>query len=180
VLEAVMMNPLRTGLLATLAEMGADIEVLARRSEGGEEVADLRVRASSLQGVEVPPERAPSMIDEYPVLAVAAAFAQGTTRMRGLAELRVKESDRLAATGAALIANGVEVLIEGDDLIVHGKGFVPGGGGIATHMDHRIAMSFLVMGLASRRPVLVDDTAFIATSFPDFLGLMRRLGAQFG
>jgi 3-phosphoshikimate 1-carboxyvinyltransferase len=180
VLEAVMMNPLRTGLLATLAEMGADIEVLARRSEGGEEVADLRVRASPLQGVEVPPERAPSMIDEYPVLAVAAAFAQGRTRMRGLAELRVKESDRLAATGAALIANGVEVLIEGDDLIVHGKGFVPGGGGIATHMDHRIAMSFLVMGLASRRPVLVDDTAFIATSFPDFLGLMRRLGAQFG
>jgi 3-phosphoshikimate 1-carboxyvinyltransferase len=180
VLEAVMMNPLRTGLLATLSEMGAEIEVLEPRSEGGEEVADLRVRASALRGVEVPPERAPSMIDEYPVLAVAAAFAQGTTRMRGLAELRVKESDRLAATAAGLIANGVEVLVEGDDLIVHGKGSVAGGGSIATHMDHRIAMAFLVMGLASRKPVAVDDTAFIATSFPDFLGLMRRLGADFG
>jgi len=120
------------------------------------------------------------MIDEYPVLAVAAAFAEGTTRMRGLAELRVKESDRLAATAAGLIANGVEVLIEGDDLTVHGKGSVAGGGSIATHMDHRIAMAFLVMGLASGKPVAVDDTAFIATSFPDFLGLMRRLGADFG
>ena len=138
------------------------------------------MRASVLRGVEVPPQRAPSMIDEYPVLAVAAAFGEGTTRMRGLAELRVKESDRLAATAAGLIANGVEVLIEGDDLIVHGKGLVPGGGAIATHMDHRIAMAFLVMGLAARKPVAVDDTAFIATSFPDFLGLMRRLGAEFG
>jgi 3-phosphoshikimate 1-carboxyvinyltransferase len=179
VLEAVMMNPLRTGLLATLREMGAEIEVLERRSEGGEEVADLRVRASTLRGVEVPPQRAPSMIDEYPVLAVAAAFARGTTRMRGLAELRVKESDRLAATAAGLIANGVEAAIEGDDLIVHGKGAVPGGGSITTHMDHRIAMAFLVMGLASRAPVAVDDTGFIATSFPDFVGLMRRLGAEF-
>jgi len=120
------------------------------------------------------------MIDEYPILAVAAAFAQGTTRMRGLAELRVKESDRLAATAAGLIANGIEAQVEGDDLIVHGKGFVSGGGSVVTHMDHRIAMSFLVMGLASRKPVAVDDTAFIATSFPDFLGLMRRLGADFG
>ncbi len=179
VLEAVMMNPLRTGLLATLSEMGAEIEVLDPRTEGGEEVADLRVRASALHGVEVPPERAPSMIDEYPVLAVAAAFAEGTTRMRGLAELQVKESDRLAATAAGLIANRVEAQVEGDDLIVHGKGFVPGGGSIATHMDHRIAMAFLVMGLASGKPVAVDDTAFIATSFPDFLGLMRRLGADF-
>jgi 3-phosphoshikimate 1-carboxyvinyltransferase len=179
VLEAVMMNPLRTGLLATLSEMGADIEVLDRRSEGGEEVADLRVRAGALRGVDVPPRRAPSMIDEYPVLAVAAAFAEGTTRMRGLAELRVKESDRLAATAAGLLANGVEVLIEADDLIVHGKGSAPGGGRITTHMDHRIAMAFLVMGLASKKPVAVDDTAFIATSFPDFLGLMRRLGAEF-
>ncbi len=178
-LEAVMMNPLRTGLLATLLDMGAGIEVIGRRSEGGEEVADLRVRASALQGVEVPPERAPSMIDEYPVLAVAAAFAEGTTRMRSLAELRVKESDRLAATAAGLIANGIEAEIEGDDLVVHGKGFVPGGGSIATHMDHRIAMAFLVMGLAARKPVAVDDTGFIATSFPDFLGLMRRLGAEF-
>ena len=179
-LEAVMMNPLRTGLVAALSKMGADIEVLDRRSEGGEEVAHLRVRASTLKGVEVPPERAPSMIDEYPILAVAAAFAEGTTRMRGLAELRVKESDRLATTAAGLIASGVDAAIEGDDLIVHGKGFVAGGGRIATHMDHRIAMSFLVMGLASRKPVAVDDTAFIATSFPDFLGLMRRLGADFG
>jgi len=179
VLEAVMMNPLRTGLLATLSEMGADIEVLDRRSEGGEEVADLRVRASMLRGVDVSPHRAPSMIDEYPVLAVAAAFAEGTTRMRGLAELRVKESDRLAATTAGLVANGVEVSVEGDDLLVHGKGSVPGGGAITAHMDHRIAMAFLVMGLASRKPVAVDDTAFIATSFPDFLGLMRRLGAEF-
>jgi 3-phosphoshikimate 1-carboxyvinyltransferase len=113
------------------------------------------------------------------VLAVAAAFARGTTRMRGLAELRVKESDRLAATAAGLIANGVDAAIEGDDLIVHGKGAVPGGGSITTHMDHRIAMAFLVMGLASRAPVAVDDTAFIATSFPDFVGLMRRLGAEF-
>jgi len=180
VLEAVMMNPLRTGLVATLLDMGAQIELLEPRSEGGEEVAELRVRASALRGVEVPPQRAPSMIDEYPVLAVAAAFGEGATRMRGLAELRVKESDRLAATAAGLIANGVEVLIEGDDLIVHGKGLVPGGGAIATHMDHRIAMAFLVMGLAARKPVAVDDTAFIATSFPDFLGLMRRLGAEFG
>ena len=160
--------------------MGADIEVLERRSEAGEELADLRVRAGTLKGVEVPPARAPSMIDEYPILAVAAAFAEGTTRMRGLAELRVKESDRLAATAAGLIANGVEAVIEGDDLIVDGKGFAPGGGSIATHMDHRIAMSFLVMGLAARQPVMVDDTGFIATSFPDFLGLMRRLGAEFG
>src|SRR6202521_2788933 len=180
VLEAVMMNPLRTGLLATLAEMGADIEVLARRSEGGEEVADLRVRASPLQGVEVPPERAPSMIDEYPVLAVAAAFAQGTTRMRGLAELRVKESDRLAAVAAGLAANGVAHEIAGDDLIVHGRGRVRGGGTVATHMDHRIAMAFLVMGLASDRPVAVDDASFVATSFPGFVELMGKLGADLG
>src|SRR5262249_12365423 len=178
VVEAVMMNPLRTGLLATLSEMGADIEVLDRRSEGGEEVADLRVRASMLRGVDVSPHRAPSMIDEYPVLAVAAAFAEGTTRMRGLAELRVKESDRLAATTAGLVANGVEVSVEGDDLLVHGKGSVPGGGAITAHMDHRIAMAFLVMGLASRKPVAVDDTAFIAASFPYFLGLIRRLRAE--
>jgi 3-phosphoshikimate 1-carboxyvinyltransferase len=179
VLEAVMMNPLRTGLLATLCAMGAGIEVIEPRSEGGEEIADLRVRASALRALDVPPERAPSMIDEYPVLAVAAAFAEGTTRMRGLAELRVKESDRLAGTAASLLANGVEAAIEGDDLIVHGKGFVPGGGSIATHMDHRIAMAFLVMGLASQKPVAVDDTSFIATSFPEFIALMRRLGAEF-
>ena len=152
VIEGMMMNPLRTGLLATLEEMGALIEVLDRRSEGGEEVADLRVRASDLRGVDVPATRAPSMIDEYPILAVAASFAAVTTRMRGLAELRVKESDRLAAVAEGLAANGVECAIQGDDLLVAGtRGWARGGGLVATHMDHRIAMSFLVMGLG-RRP----------------------------
>jgi len=179
ILEGVMMNPLRSGLLATLGEMGAAIERLETRNEGGEEVADLRVRGGALRGVEVPAERAPSMIDEYPVLAVAAAFAEGTTVMRGLKELRVKESDRLAATAALLRANGAAVEIEGDDLIVHGRGGRAGGGGmVATHMDHRIAMAALVMGLASERPVGIDDGAFIATSFPGFVELMRSLGAD--
>jgi 3-phosphoshikimate 1-carboxyvinyltransferase len=177
VLEGVMTNALRTGLITTLREMGAEIETLATRNDG-EEVADLRVRASALRGVEVPPERAPTMIDEYPVLAVAASFAEGTTRMRGLKELRVKESDRLAATAAMLRANGVTVEIAGDDLIVHGTGRAPGGGLVETHMDHRIAMSAVVMGLASAAPVKVDDTAFIATSFPGFVDLMRRLGGE--
>jgi len=177
-LEAVMTNPLRTGLYATLKEMGAKIETLATRDDGGEEVADLRVTACALKGVEVPPERAPSMIDEYPILAVAASFAQGATRMRGLKELRVKESDRLEATAAMLRANGVEVAIEGDDLIVEGKPTVPGGGQVVTHMDHRIAMSALVMGLASEQPVRIDDSAFIATSFPGFVELMHSLGAD--
>jgi 3-phosphoshikimate 1-carboxyvinyltransferase len=178
VLEGVMLNVTRTGLFKTLREMGAQIEELDRRNEGGEDVADLRVRASALRGVEVPPERAPFMIDEYLVLGVAAAFAEGTTRMRGLKELRVKESDRLAATAAMLRVNGIDAEIEGDDLIVHGKGRAMGGGLVATHMDHRIAMSALVLGLASEKPVQVDDTAFIATSFPDFAGLMRRMGAE--
>ena len=177
VLSDVMTNPLRTGLITTLREMGADIEALDLRG-AGEEMADFRVCASTLRGVEVPPERAPSMIDEYPVLAVAAAFAEGTTRMRGLKELRVKESDRLAAVAAGLKANGVAVEIEGDDLIVHGSGRAAGGGMVTTHMDHRIAMSFLVMGLASERPVAVDDIAIIATSFPGFVDLMRGLGAE--
>ncbi len=173
ILDGVMMNPLRTGLLTTLGEMGASIEQLERRNEGGEDVADLRVRAGPLRGVEVPAARAPSMIDEYPVLAVAAAFAEGTTVMRGLKELRVKESDRLAATAALLRANGVAVEIEGDDLIVHGKGRAAGGGVVVTHMDHRIAMAALVIGLASERPVQIDDGTFIATSFPGFVELMR-------
>jgi 3-phosphoshikimate 1-carboxyvinyltransferase len=177
VLENVMMNPLRTGLFTTLREMGAKIETIATRDDG-EEVADLRVVASKLKGVEVPPERAPAMIDEYPILAVAASFAEGTTRMRGLKELRVKESDRLEATAAMLRNNGVSVEIEGDDLIVHGKGMAQGGGEVATHMDHRIAMSALVMGLASNEPVRIDDGAFIATSFPGFVELMRSLGAD--
>jgi 3-phosphoshikimate 1-carboxyvinyltransferase len=178
VIEGVMTNPLRSGLLTTLIEMGADVAFLGQREEGGEEVADLVVKASALTGVDVPAERAPTMIDEYPVLAVAASFATGETRMRGLHELRVKESDRLAAVYAGLIACGVEARIEGDDLIVTGRSGVPGGGeAIATHLDHRIAMSFLVMGLASDQPVAIDDAAMIATSFPDFVALMRGLGA---
>ena len=178
VLEGVMTNPLRTGLFVTLREMGAEIETLSTKTDGGEEVADLRVKASTLRGVEVPAARAPSMIDEYPILAVLASFAEGTTRMRGLSELRVKESDRLAATAQMLRVNGVDVEIEGDDLIVHGKGRAPGGGVVATHMDHRLAMSALVMGLASEQPVGVDDAAFIVTSFPGFVELMRGLGAE--
>ena len=178
ILEGVMLNPLRAGLIDTLAEMGAAIEPLNRRMEGGEEVADLRVRGSALRGVEVPAARAPSMIDEYPVLAVAASFAEGTTAMRGLKELRVKESDRLAGTADMLRANGVTVEIDGDDLIVAGRGRAPGGGLVSTHMDHRLAMSALVMGLASERPVKIDDGSFIATSFPDFVALMRGLGAD--
>jgi 3-phosphoshikimate 1-carboxyvinyltransferase len=178
IIEAVMMNPLRTGLLATLLEMGAEIERLDERDEGGETVADLRVRASRLTGVDVPAHRAPSMIDEYPVLAVAAAFAEGTTRLHGLHELRVKESDRLAAVAAGLKAAGVPHAIEGDDLLVHGlAGKVPGGAKVATHLDHRIAMSFLVMGLAARDGMAVDDGAMIQTSFPTFVPLMRALGA---
>jgi 3-phosphoshikimate 1-carboxyvinyltransferase len=178
VLEAVMTNPLRTGLLTTLREMGASIELADKRDDGGEEIVDLRVRTSTLKGVDVPAERAPSMIDEYPVLAVAASFAEGVTRMRGLQELRVKESDRLAATADMLRANGVVAEIEGDDLIVQGKGRPAGGAEVKTHMDHRIAMSALVMGLASENPVRVDDSAFIATSFPGFVELMRSIGAD--
>ena len=178
VLEALMTNPLRTGLLTTLREMGASIEIVDKRDDGGEEIVDLRVRTSALKGVDVPAERAPSMIDEYPILAVAASFAEGVTRMRGLQELRVKESDRLAATADMLSANGVAVEIEGDDLIVQGKGRPTGGAEVKTHMDHRIAMSALVMGLASEHPVRIDDSTFIATSFPGFAELMRSVGAD--
>jgi 3-phosphoshikimate 1-carboxyvinyltransferase len=179
VLTDVMTNPLRTGLFTTLRAMGGSIEESEVRGDAGEPMAQFRVRASRLRGVEVPPERAPSMIDEYLVLAVAAGFAEGTTIMRGLQELRVKESDRLEATAAMLRVNGVKVEIVGDDMIVEGRGHVPGGGLVATHMDHRIAMSALVMGLASDKPVTVDDTAFIATSFPTFIPMMRGLGAEF-
>lgn len=179
VLPDVMTNPLRTGLFTTLREMGASIEETGLRGDAGEPMAQLRVRGSKLRGVEVPPERAPSMIDEYLVLAVAASFAEGTTIMRGLQELRVKESDRLEATAAMLRVNGVKVEISDDDLIVEGRGYVPGAGLVATHMDHRIAMSALVMGLAADKPIKVDDTTFIATSFPDFIPMMRSLGAEF-
>ncbi len=178
VLPDVMTNPLRAGLIATLREMGADIAEEETRRDGGEAMASLRVRHSALRGVEVPPQRAPAMIDEYPILAVAAAFAEGTTVMRGLKELRVKESDRLAATADMLRRNGIDVEISGDDLAVRGRGHAQGGGLVATHMDHRIAMAALVLGLAADKPVRVDDAAFIATSFPGFADLMRRLGGD--
>ena len=175
--EGVGLNPLRTGLLTTLREMGADLTVTGERTEAGEPVGDLTVRHSALRGVDVPPERAPAMIDEFPILAVAAAFAAGTTRMRGLAELRVKESDRLAATAAMLQAAGSQVVVEADDLLVHGAGRLPGGCTVATHMDHRLAMSALVLGQVTEAPVAVDDASFIETSFPGFARLMRGLGA---
>jgi 3-phosphoshikimate 1-carboxyvinyltransferase len=171
-------NPLRTGLLDTLVEMGADIALEQPRQSGAEPVADLRVRAGRLTGVHVPAERAPRMIDEYPILAVIAACAEGTTRLDGLAELRVKESDRLAAIARGLAACGVGVSELHDGLIIEGKGRPPAGGAtIETKLDHRIAMAFLVLGLAAERPVGVDDGSPIATSFPDFVGLMGRLGA---
>ena len=180
VVEGITLNPHRAGLYTTLMEMGGDIEVMNQREEGGEPVADLRVRSSTLKGIDVPPERAASMIDEYPVLAVAAAFAEGTTRMNGIHELRVKESDRIAATASGLRANGVKVHETEDSMTVEGRaGEVGGAGHVATHMDHRIAMSFLVMGLAAQKPVTVDDAAMIATSFPGFTKLMRSLGASF-
>jgi 3-phosphoshikimate 1-carboxyvinyltransferase len=175
----VMLNPLRTGLFATLQSMGADLSFTNRRNLGGEEVADITARSSILRSVDVPADRAPSMIDEYPILAIAAAFAQGATRAHGLAELRVKESDRLAAIIAGLRACGVAAHDEGDTLVVQGADSAPrGGGSVATHGDHRIAMSFLVLGLAAREPVTVDEAEMIATSFPGFADLMRGLGAH--
>jgi len=177
-IEGVMTNPLRTGLFETLREMGADIEFIDPRIEGGEEIADIKVNYSKLRGVDVPASRAPSMIDEYPILAIAASFAEGETRMRGLSELRVKESDRLAAIAEGLKLNGVSCSIIDDDLIVQGS-TVQGGGFVETHLDHRIAMSFLVMGLASKQTVTVDDAQMISTSFPQFRSLMQNLGAQF-
>ena len=176
----VSQNPTRNGLYTTLVEMGADIEFQNPREEGGEPVADLRVRFSALKGIEVPEERAASMIDEYPVLSVVAACAEGRTVMRGVKELRVKESDRIDAMARGLEACGVRIEEEEDVLIVHGLGAggVPGGATCKTHIDHRIAMSFLVLGLAAQKPVSVDDGSPIATSFPLFEGLMAGLGAQ--
>ena len=176
-LPAILLNPRRTGLIQTLLEMGARIEIQNRRSSGGEEIGDLIVRHSDLNGVTVPADRAPSMIDEYPILSVAAAFARGKTVMLGLDELRVKESDRLEAIIAGLKANGVRYSVSGDDLTVEGMTEVPGGGTVTTHLDHRIAMSFLTMGLASQKPVTVDDVTMIATSFPEYQDLMSGLGA---
>jgi len=180
VIENVLLNPTRTGFFETLRDMGADIEILRQHDEAGEPVGDLHIRSSDLKGVRVPPERAPSMIDEYPMLAALAAFANGETRMEGLAELKVKESDRLAATAAGLAACGVEARVEGDDLIVSGRGTVQGGGLVETQMDHRIAMAFLTLGLGAEEPVTVDDIGMIATSFPAFVPLMSGLGAQLG
>jgi 3-phosphoshikimate 1-carboxyvinyltransferase len=178
--EGILVNPTRTGFYTTLKEMGADVTFLNAREEGGEPIADIRARGSKLKGVTVPPERAPSMIDEYPVLAAIASIADGVTRMEGLAELKVKESDRLAATAAGLTANGVDARVEGDALIVRGGTTVKGGGTVTTHLDHRIAMAFLTLGLISDGPVTVDDARVIATSFPEFRGLMERLGARYG
>jgi len=179
-IPAILLNPRRTGLIETLLEMGARIEILNRRVSGGEEIGDLKVRHSALKAVTVPAARAPSMIDEYPILSVAAAFAEGDTVMQGLEELRVKESDRLSAIARGLEANDVAYAETPDGLTVTGRGAVRGGGTVATHMDHRIAMSFLTMGLAANEAVTVDDTAMIATSFPAYEKLMRDLGADFG
>jgi 3-phosphoshikimate 1-carboxyvinyltransferase len=177
-IEGVLVNETRTGFYTTLGEMGADVAFANPREENGEPIADIRVRHRPLTGVVVPAARAPSMIDEYPVLSAVAAYASGETRMEGLAELKVKESDRLAATAAGLAANGVAARVDGDTLIVAGRGAPRGGGRVATHMDHRIAMAFLILGLGSDRPVEVDDITFVATSFPAFTGLMGEIGAR--
>jgi 3-phosphoshikimate 1-carboxyvinyltransferase len=178
-IPAILLNPRRIGLIETLLEMGADIEIQNRRISGGEEIGDLIVQHSVLKGVTVPAARAPSMIDEYPILAVAAAFAEGDTVMQGLEELRVKESDRLSAIARGLEANGVAIAETPDSLTVTGARDVAGGGTVQTHLDHRIAMAFLTLGMVTREPVTVDDTAMIATSFPNYQDLMRGLGAAF-
>jgi len=180
VIENVLVNPTRTGFYTTLEEMGADITFENSRDQGGEPVSDLRVKYSALKALRVPAERAPSMIDEYPVLAALAAYAEGEeTIMEGLAELRVKESDRLGATESGLIACGVDAHVEDDNLIVRGGGHVKGGATIRTHMDHRIAMAFLTLGVQADEPVTVDDVSMIETSFPDFVATMQSLGADF-
>ncbi len=175
--NGVGLNPLRTGLFESLREMGAELTIRNPRTQGGESLGDVVVEYTELAAIDVPPERAPSMIDEYPILAIACAFARGISRLRGLSELRVKESDRLAATAAMLRSGGVRVEIEGDDLIVHG-GAPPGAGLVETHMDHRLAMSALVFGQATQEPMQIDDASFIDTSFPGFVALMRQLGAK--
>ena len=182
--EGVLLNPLRTGLFLTLQDMGADLVISNERDEGGERVGDVTARHSQLRGVDVPAERAPSMIDEYPVLAAAAAYAQGPTRMRGIGELRVKESDRIAMMAQGLAASGVGVEEEPEGLIVAGTARanhrVKGGGLVRTHGDHRIAMAHLILGLGAEEPVSVDEPGMIATSFPGFGALMAGLGAEIG
>jgi len=178
-IEGMLLNPFRIGLLTTLQEMGADLVIENAREEGGEPVGDVTARYSRLSGVDVPAERAPSMIDEYPALAVAAAFADGETRMNGVGEMRVKESDRIALMAAGLEACGVDVEEEPEVLIVRGSGEAPrGGASVETHGDHRIAMSHLVLGLAAEGAVSVDEPEMIATSFPTFVSLMQNLGAE--
>jgi 3-phosphoshikimate 1-carboxyvinyltransferase len=177
--EGVLLNPLRTGLFETLKEMGADLSIENARTESGEPVGDLVARASRLKGVVVPPDRAPAMIDEYPILAIAAAFAEGETVMDGIGELRVKESDRIALTVAGLVACGVDAREMAEGMIVRGRGVPPrGGASVTTHGDHRIAMAHLVLGLAADAAVSVDEPGMIATSFPTFVSLMQGLGAS--
>lgn len=181
VIENVMMNPLRAGIFTTLIEMGANLEIYNERVVAGEKIADLRARHSSLKGIVVPPERAPSMIDEYPILAIAAAFADGETIMDGIGELRVKESDRIKMVYDGLVANGIEAEEGKESLRVFGKaGAKPkGGANVTTHGDHRIAMSFLILGMASQNGVKVDEAEMIGTSFPNFVDLMTSLGGEF-
>ncbi len=174
--HGVLINPLRAGLFETLLDMGGQLGFTNRRTVGGEPVADITARGSALRGFAVPAARAPSMIDEYPILAVVAAFAEGETVMHGIGELRVKESDRLAAILNGLAACGIQASADGDTLRV--KGGRPHGAAVATHGDHRIAMSFLTLGLAASSPVTVDEAGMIATSFPGFASLMRSLGAN--
>ncbi len=178
-LRNVGINPRRAGIIETLLDMGAAISLNNRRDQGGEPVADIAITGNTLHGVTVPAERAPSMIDEFPIVAVAAACASGTTRLLGLGELRVKESDRLALIAEGLERCGVKLEIQGDDLMIYGTGSAPRGGAtIETAMDHRIAMSFLVLGSVTSEPVHIDDGSFIATSFPNFVEMMNRLGMK--
>ena len=179
--ENVLLNPGRTGLFETFREMGADLVISNRRDAGGEPVGDITARHSALKGVEVPPQRAPSMIDEYPILSAVAAFADGKTVMRGIGEMRVKESDRIALMAKALSDSGVSVEEEPEGMIVRGDGKPPrGGANVVTHGDHRIAMSNLVLGMGAQRTVTVNEPEMIATSFPGFVDMMRRLGASIG
>lgn len=179
--ENIGMNPLRAGLFETLQDMGADIDIHNRREAAGEPVADITFRHGPLTGADIPAARAPSMIDEYPIAAIAAAFATGETRFRGLAELRVKESDRFTAIVDGLAACGVAAVADGDDIVIEGYGArPPGGAEIAVNLDHRIAMAFLVAGMATRGPVSIDDAGAIGTSFPGFVELMNGIGGNIG